>query len=79
MTEIQFLFLQEARKINPDFDPFRGKEERYRGFDIACGSDSLRKSMMKDFDFEKIREYWNGESEAFQKLSEKYYLYPSNQ
>ena len=79
LTEIQFLFLQEARKINSEFDPFKGKEERYRGFDLACGSDRLRKSMMEDFDFEKLREYWNGESEAFQKLSEKYYLYPSNQ
>jgi uncharacterized protein YbbC (DUF1343 family) len=79
LTEIQFLFLQEARKINPLFDPFRGKEDRFRGFDMVCGSDRLRKSMMEDFNFEKLREYWNGDSEAFQKLSEKYYLYPSIQ
>ena len=61
LTEIQFLFLQEARKINPEFDPFRGKEDRYRSIDIVCGSDRLRKSMMADFDFSK--------------LSKNYYLY----
>jgi uncharacterized protein YbbC (DUF1343 family) len=75
LTEIQFLFLQEARKIDPGFDPFRGKEARYSMFDNVCGSDRLRKSMMEDFDFSRLRSYWNGASEAFQTLSKKYYLY----
>jgi uncharacterized protein YbbC (DUF1343 family) len=75
LTGIQFLFLQEAHKINPDFDPFEGKEDRFPMFDYACGSDYLRKAMMKDFNFGSLREYWDGETDAFRDLSEKYHLY----
>ena len=28
-------------------------------FDKVVGSDVLRKSMMEDFNFEKLRSYWN--------------------
>ncbi|MEN8156818.1 MAG: DUF1343 domain-containing protein [Bacteroidota bacterium] len=75
LTGIQFLFLQEARKINPAFDPFLGKEDRYRMFDYVCGSDWLRKSMMDDFNFEKLRGNWNSDSDGFRRLSQKYILY----
>jgi uncharacterized protein YbbC (DUF1343 family) len=75
LTEIQFLFLQEAHRIDPAFDPFRGREDRYRMFDQVCGSDRWRISMMEDFDFEKVRETWNAGSAAFKNLSKKYYLY----
>ncbi len=75
LTEIQFLFLQEAHKINPEFDPFKGKEDRYRMFDYGCGSDWLRKSMMEHFDFSRLVDSWNADSEAFKKLSQNYYLY----
>ncbi len=75
LTEIQFLFLQEAHKIEPKFNPFKGKEERYRMFDMGCGTDSIRLSMMKDYNFEKLRTIWNGECQNFKELSKKYYLY----
>ncbi len=75
LTEIQFLFLQEAHKIDPDFNPFRGQEDRYAMFDNVVGSDLLRKSMLEDFNFEKLRSYWNKDRELFLKVSEKYYLY----
>ncbi|MFO7668807.1 MAG: DUF1343 domain-containing protein [Bacteroidales bacterium] len=75
LTEIQFLFLQEAHKIDPEFNPFRGKEDRYTMFDKVCGSDVLRKSMLESFDFEKLRSYWNGDREWFILLSKDYYLY----
>ena len=75
LTEIQFWFLQEARKIDPDFDVFSGKENRYRMFDYGCGSDHLRNSMMENYNFEKLRAYWTGESESFRIRSGKYYLY----
>jgi uncharacterized protein YbbC (DUF1343 family) len=75
LTEIQFLFLQEARKLDPGFDPFRGREDRYRSVDIVCGSDRFRKALMEDFDFGKLREDWNRGAEKFQKRSEPYYLY----
>lgn len=75
LTEIQFLFLQEAHKIDPDFNPFLGSEDRYSMIDKVLGSDVLRTSMMEDFDFEKLRPYWNKDRESFLKLSQKYYLY----
>ena len=76
LTEIQFYFLQEARKLDPGFTFFRGKEHRYRMFDLGCGSDSLRRSMMRDFRFEPLRSYWNGAADAFKERSVSYYLYP---
>ena len=75
LTEIQFLFLQEAHRIDPDFNPFRGQEARFAMFDKVLGSDVLRKSMLEDFNFEKLRPYWTGDRERFLNLSQKYYLY----
>lgn len=74
LTEIQFLFLQEAHKIDPDFNPFKGREDRFSMFDKVLGSDVLRKSMLEDFNFEKLRPYWNKDKAGFLLLSEKYYL-----
>jgi uncharacterized protein YbbC (DUF1343 family) len=75
LTSIQFYFLQEARKLDPSFNPFEGKKNRYKMFDKVCGSDRLRTSMMADFDFNKIMEYWNHDAEGFRNRSVKYYLY----
>ena len=75
LTSIQFLFLQEAHKLDPSFDPFKGKEERYRMFDIVCGSDYMRTSIMKNFNFEELLEYWNRDTDRFRKTSTDYYLY----
>jgi uncharacterized protein YbbC (DUF1343 family) len=75
LTSIQFWFLQEAHKLDPDFNPFLGKEDRYRMFDMVAGSDHLRSSMMSNFDFTRLLEYWNRDAEAFRKLSRQYYLY----
>ncbi len=75
LTEIQFWFLQEARKLDPAFNPFEGKEDRFRMFDMVSGSDRLRISMMKDFNFKTLQEYWNRDVELFQKQSSAFYLY----
>jgi uncharacterized protein YbbC (DUF1343 family) len=75
LTSIQFWFVQEAHKLDPSFNPFAGKESRYRMFDQVCGSDHLRKSLMKDFDFTRLEDYWMGETENFRKQSSTYYLY----
>ena len=75
LTEIQFLFLQEAHKIDPNLNPFKGKEDRFRMFDLGCGTDSIRLSMMEDFNFETARSIWEADAAAFKELSEKYYLY----
>ena len=75
LTSIQFWFLQEAHKLDPSFDPFKDKENRYRMFDIVCGSDSLRTSMMSNFNFNEIQEYWNRDVDRFSARSIPYYLY----
>jgi uncharacterized protein YbbC (DUF1343 family) len=75
LTPTQFLFIQEAHRINPDFNPFTGKEDRYRSFDIVCGSDRVRKLFTEHLDYGAIRDYWEGDAGAFRKRSQKYYLY----
>ncbi|MCD4711092.1 MAG: DUF1343 domain-containing protein [Bacteroidales bacterium] len=75
LTTIQFWFLQEARKLDPAFDPFEGKEDRYRMFDMVCGSDHLRTSIMTNFDFSELLEFWNRDADRFRERSIQYYLY----
>ncbi len=75
LTTIQFWFLQEARKLDPAFDPFEGKEDRYRMFDMVCGSDHLRTSIMTNFNFSELLEFWNRDADRFREHSVKYYLY----
>jgi uncharacterized protein YbbC (DUF1343 family) len=75
LTTIQFWFLQEAHRLDPSFDPFEGKEGRYRMFDIVCGSDHMRTSMMAHFDFSALLDFWNRDSDLFRERSIEYYLY----
>lgn len=75
LTEIQFYFLQEANRIDPGFKPFSGHEDRFGMIDRVLGSEKLRKSLMEDYNFEKMLPYWNKDKEAFLKRSQKYYLY----
>ena len=44
-------------------------------FDKVSGSDRLRSSMMEDFDFLKLEEYWMRDAESFREHSTKYHLY----
>jgi len=75
LTSIQFWFVQEAHKLDPSFNPFAGKESRYRMFDQVCGSDHLRQSLMKNFDFSALEDYWTLDAEAFRARSARYHLY----
>jgi uncharacterized protein YbbC (DUF1343 family) len=75
LTTIQFWFLHEAHKLDPSFNPFEGKEQRYAMFDKVCGSDRLRSSMMEDLDFSKLEVYWMRDVESFRERSTKYHLY----
>jgi len=75
LTSIQFWFLQEAHRLDPSFDPFKGKEDRYRMFDMVSGSDHMRIAMMDTFNFEELQEYWDRDTDRFRELSRTYYLY----
>ncbi len=75
LTQIQFYFLQEAFKLDSTFNIFSEKENRYRMFDLGCGSDTIRKELMIDFNFERIKSIWENDATAFKELSKKYFLY----
>ncbi len=75
LTEVQFWFLQEAHRLDPEFDPFRGREDRYRMFDQVCGSDRMRTSLMKDYNFKPLTTYWNGQARNFRERAAGYTLY----
>ncbi|PKP09470.1 MAG: DUF1343 domain-containing protein [Bacteroidetes bacterium HGW-Bacteroidetes-4] len=75
LTQIQFYFLQVAHQLNPSFDIFKGKESRYRMFDLGCGTDTIRKALMEDFNFDRIKPLWERDAAKFKAESQKYYLY----
>lgn len=75
LTEIQFLFLQEAHKLNSKFDIFKNKEDRYRMFDLSCGSDVFRKSLMQNYNFDNIKNQWTKDIDSFKNIAKSYYLY----
>lgn len=75
LTEIQFYFLQVAHSIDKEYNLFEGKKDRYRMFDLGCGTDSIRKHMMETPNFEEIKAFWNKDIDEFRKLSKKYYMY----
>lgn len=77
ITETQFYVIQAVARLYPDKKAF----ETATGvglFDKVCGTDYIRLHLMEDYDFDKIREYWRKDEEAFRGLSEKYYLYRSS-
>jgi len=75
LTEIQFWFLQEAHKLDPTFNPFLGKENRYQMFDNVVGSDAFRTAFLRDFNFAALQDYWYHDALLFQQKSSTYYLY----
>ena len=44
-------------------------------FDMVCGSDHVRSSIMNHFDFSRLLDFWNGETDRFRERSADYYLY----
>ncbi len=75
LTPIQFLFLQEAHHIDPSFNPFENKEDRYRMFDYGTGSDDVRNSLVENFSFDEIQQHWNKDVADFKELARKYHMY----
>ncbi len=75
LTGIQFHFLIEAMKLNPDFKPFNVDKSKKEMFDIVCGTHFIQKAITEKQDYSVIEAYWNKDVEAFRQLSKKYYLY----
>lgn len=76
ITRIQFLVMQEIARLYPDHAVLaHADKERFRSFDLACGSKQVRERFMKRNRWEDVEEFWNKDVKSFRELSEKYYLY----
>ena len=75
LSIIQFYFLQEARKQEPQKDVFKESEKRIKMFDNVCGSDEVRKKFSKNFQVKDIEELWHRDIPAFKKQAEPYLIY----
>lgn len=75
LSDIQFLVMQEMYKLNPDLDFFKLAPKRMDMWNKVCGTDFIAKEFGKNYDYSKIKDYWQKDEEAFKKLSANYYLY----
>lgn len=76
LTSIQFIFLQELKKLYPDKDVFNlANQDRIRSFDLATGWDEIRKIFSRDFQYASIKQYWEKEANNFKVKASKYFLY----
>lgn len=76
LSEIQFYVMQQIATLYPDKAIFdNANEKRYRMFDQVCGSDYVRLTFAKNNRFDDIKDFWYKDTEPFQRLSKKYYLY----
>lgn len=76
LSELQFWVMQEAARLYPQHKVFENADkERYRMFDLVCGSEQIRRLFSQNHRWEDIQSYWYKDVEDFRKRSEKYYLY----
>ena len=71
----QFYFLQVIHEMYPDKELFAQNPKRYAMFDKVCGTKEIRERFTKRYRVEDMVDYFNKDTEAFKKLSSKYYLY----
>lgn len=76
LTEVQFWMLQVLNRMYPEHRFFEEcDKDRFRMFDQVCGTGYIREEMTKDYDWSRVRAYWNKDIEAYRARSSKYYLY----
>lgn len=76
LTSIQFLFLQELKKLYPEKNVFEmANPDRIRSFDLATGWDEIRKIFSQDFNYNSIKKYWEEEANEFKAKASKYFIY----
>lgn len=76
LTEVQFWMLQVLNRMYPEHRFFEEcDKDRFRMFDQVCGTGYIREEMTKDYDWSRVRAYWNKDIEAYRTRSSKYYLY----
>lgn len=76
LTAIQFIFLEQLKKLYPDKDVFAlASPNRISSFDKATGWDQIRFLFSKNFKYEEIKKYWEAEANEFKSKAAKYFLY----
>ncbi len=76
LTSIQFLFIQELKKLYPEKNIFElASQDRLRSFDLATGWDEIRKKFSTNFNYNDIRNIWEKEANEFKAKAQKYFLY----
>ena len=59
----------------PDHDLFEMSKNRWRMFDLVCGTDEIRKEFTKNHKFEDIKPIFERDVNEFKVMSKKYYMY----
>jgi uncharacterized protein YbbC (DUF1343 family) len=72
---LQFRFLEVHHKLYPEHDLFEMSKNRWRMFDLVCGTDEIRTEFMKNHKFEDIKPIFERDVNEFKEMSKKYYIY----
>ncbi|MDR1984620.1 MAG: DUF1343 domain-containing protein [Prevotellaceae bacterium] len=75
LSLIQFYFLQEIHKQEPDKNIFEENAKRINMFDKVCGSDEVRKQFVKNYQVKDIEDIWYSDIPEYKKRIEPYLIY----
>ena len=76
LTEIQFYVMQVVARLYPSQKPLGGTDaSKYSMFDKVLGSNKIRETFRKSYNFDDIKDYWRKDEATFKTKSANYYLY----
>lgn len=80
LTMIQFHAMEILAEMYPDKRLLDENGQgtlgnRWRMFDLVCGTNKIRLEFSKKYKVADIKEYWDKDVDAFKEKSKKYYLY----
>ena len=76
LTEIQFYVMQVVARLYPSQKPLGGTDaSKYSMFDKVLGSNKIRETFRKSYNFDDIKDYWRKDEADFKTKSANYYLY----
>lgn len=74
ITEVQFAVMQAVAELYPDKKAF-SVINGFGLFDKVCGTDHIRKTFIRSYRLDDIKEYWRKDEASFRALSQKYHIY----
>ncbi|MFA7116384.1 MAG: DUF1343 domain-containing protein [Bacteroidales bacterium] len=76
LSIIQFQAMDILHKMYPTMDVFKNAApDRLKMFDKVCGSDIIRKTFQKSYNWKEIEPLWSADINAYTKARLKYLLY----